>query len=505
MSALSDAIARSFATGEPERQAVSPLRALGRRQLSGFEVLAQSVATTAPAVSMVVLPVTMFTHQMLLSGVVTIVVATVVITLIAVCVSQFTRRMAAAGGIYSFVFQGLGTRAALTAGVAMLTKYVGSAVMTLYHGGQAVITTLGFLGLEMRGPADRVLIYAGIALVILGCLVRGVRFAALAILAIETCSLLFIVGLMVVTGAGGQHAVVPPEDSSSHGLLTMALVAVFALAGFESATFFGPEAKRPLATVTRTVLLTPMICGALFIFAGWAAWSGRADTLVNAYLHGTSTGVAPAVVIALNIGLGTSWLASAMASSNAASRLVYSMGVESVVPRLFARVQRGYRTPYAALALIVCTVCVGAATFGIVGKSTAFGHVQLAARTAVIAAYVLVAVASVQFLRRIQEHTALTLCAGVAGSAAGGTVLTYLLFTTASHGLVMVPAVMLTLLLSGSAWHLFLQWHHPASLMSIGVFDSAETEDVLPGAGVFATDATGNLALTASARTHEMR
>ncbi|QHE68201.1 APC family permease [Rhodococcus sp. WAY2] len=505
MSALSDAIARSFATGEPERQAVSPLRALGRRQLSGFEVLAQSVATTAPAVSMVVLPVTMFTHQMLLSGLITIVVATVVVSLIAVCVSQFTRRMAAAGGLYSFVFQGLGTRAALTAGVAMLTKYVGSAVMTLYHGGQAVITTLSFLGLEMRGPADRVLIYAGIALVILGCLVRGVRFAALAILAIETCSLLFIVGLMVVTGAGGQHAVVPPEGSSSHGLLTMALVAVFALAGFESATFFGPEAKRPLATVTRTVLLTPMICGALFIFAGWAAWSGRADTLVNAYLHGTSTGVAPAVVIALNIGLGTSWLASAMASSNAASRLVYSMGVESVVPRLFARVQRGYRTPYAALALIVCTVCVGAATFGIVGKSTAFGHVQLAARTAVIAAYVLVAVASVQFLRRIQEYTALTLCAGVAGSAAGGTVLTYLLFTTASHGLVMVPAVMLTLLLSGSAWHLFLQWHHPASLMSIGVFDSAETEDVLPGAGVFATDATGNLALTASARTHEMR
>lgn len=80
MSALSDAIARSFATGEPERQALSPLRALGRRQLSGFEVLAQSVATTAPAVSMVVLPVTMFTHQMLLSGLITIVVATVVVS-----------------------------------------------------------------------------------------------------------------------------------------------------------------------------------------------------------------------------------------------------------------------------------------------------------------------------------------------------------------------------------------------------------------------------------------
>ncbi|MDH6286741.1 APC family permease [Rhodococcus sp. NM-2] len=500
MSALSDAIARSFATGEPERQAVSPLRALGRRQLSGFEVLAQSVATTAPAVSMVVLPVTMFTHQMLLSGLITIVVATVVVSLIAVCVSQFTRRMAAAGGLYSFVFQGLGTRAALTAGVAMLTKYVGSAVMTLYHGGQAVIATLGFFGLELREPAERLVVYAGIAIVILGCLVRGVRFAALAILAVESCSLLFIVGLMIVTGAGGQHAAVPPSDSA-YGPLLMTLAAVFALAGFESATFFGPEAKRPLATVTRTVMLTPMICGGLFIFSAWAAWSGRTDTLVNAYLHGTGTGVAPAVVIALNLGLGTSWLASAMASSNAASRLLYSMGIERVVPRLFARVHRSYRTPYAALAVIVCAVCVGAATFAVVGKSTGFSHVQLIARTAVVAAYVLVAVASVRFLSRIGEHTPLVLSAGVAGSAAGGIVLAYMLFVNVAHGFAMVPTVVLTLLLSGSAWQLYLRWRHPASLRSMGVFDTAETDDVLPGAGVFATDAAGNLALTAAGRT----
>ncbi|MDJ0111068.1 APC family permease, partial [Rhodococcus erythropolis] len=136
MSALTEAIARSFTTREKQPPARSPLRALGRRQLSGAEVLAQSVATTAPAVSMVVLPVTMLTHGRLLSGMITIIAATVLVTLIAFCVSQFTRRMAASGGLHSFVFRGLGTRAALTTGIAMLVKYVGSAVMTLYHGGQ---------------------------------------------------------------------------------------------------------------------------------------------------------------------------------------------------------------------------------------------------------------------------------------------------------------------------------------------------------------------------------
>lgn len=82
-SALADAIARSFAHGEPERSVVSPLRALGRRQLSGWEVLAQSVATTAPAASMVLLPAAMLTHHALVSGLVAVVAATVFITMIA--------------------------------------------------------------------------------------------------------------------------------------------------------------------------------------------------------------------------------------------------------------------------------------------------------------------------------------------------------------------------------------------------------------------------------------
>jgi amino acid transporter len=110
--------------------------ALGRRRLSGIEVLAQSVATTAPTASMVLLPVTMLTNQTLLAGLITIVVATVVISLIAWCVTQFTRRLAASGGLYTFAFQGMGTRAALTCGLAMLAKYLGSAALTMYHGGK---------------------------------------------------------------------------------------------------------------------------------------------------------------------------------------------------------------------------------------------------------------------------------------------------------------------------------------------------------------------------------
>ncbi|QKT09366.1 APC family permease [Rhodococcus sp. W8901] len=489
MSALTDAIARSFTVREPGRPALSPMRALGRRQLSGVEVLAQSVATTAPAVSMVVLPVTMLTHGHLLGGMLTILAATVAVTLIAFCLSQFTRRMAAAGGLHSFAFRGSGSRAALTAAVAMLVKYVGSAVMTLYHGGQAVIALFAFAGIGAPAP----IVYPVLAVCILLCLVRSVRFAAIAILAIETCSLAFIVGLMLFGDSASQVAIVPP--TSGHGMLALMLAALFALAGFESAAFFGPEARRPLVTVTRTVLLTPVICGSLFVLAGWSAWTGRSDTLVNAYLHGTATGVSPLVVIVLNVGLCCSWLASAMASSNAASRLVYSLGVERVLPSWCARVHHSFRTPDVALTLVVGVVLLGGGTFAIFGTGVVFGDLRLVVRGAVIVAYVVVAVASVRFLSRIGEQTPGVLAAGALGSGAGVAVLGYLLYVNMIDASYVVPIAVIVILASGLSWRAHLRRRRPDALLRMGAFDSAETADVLPGAGLFAADATGETIL----------
>ena len=83
------------------------------------------MATTAPAASMVVLPVAMLQTGDLFTGLLTVSGATVLIMLVALCVTQFTRRQAAAGGLYSFVFQGLGTPAALATGVAILVKFLG--------------------------------------------------------------------------------------------------------------------------------------------------------------------------------------------------------------------------------------------------------------------------------------------------------------------------------------------------------------------------------------------
>ncbi|MFD6464172.1 APC family permease, partial [Streptomyces roseolus] len=334
--------------------------------------------------------------------------------------AQFTRRLAASGGLYTFVFQGLGTRMALTCGVGLLVKYLGSAAITMYHGGQAAIAAAAQLGIVVRGWGIGA-VYLTVAVVIGCALIRGVRFAAVVILAVEGCSLAFITGLMLVSPA---IAPVTPPAPPGPGVLFVAMSALFALAGFESAAVFAPETRRPLATVTRVVLVTPVLCGSLFIFAAWAAWTGRAGALVGAYLHGTAAGVSPAVVVLLNAGLTCSWFGSAMASSNAASRLVYSMSLEGVLPRALTRVHARLRTPHVALVVIVTLVTAGGLSFAVLDGVPA--PAKTAVRTALVAAYILLAVAAVRFLRRIHELSRADWYAGWAGAAVLSATLGYL-------------------------------------------------------------------------------
>lgn len=489
--ALTEAIARSFTHREPDRRAVSPLCHLGRRRLSGWEVLAQSVATTAPAASMVLLPTAMLTSQALVSGVIAVVAATVFVTLIAWCVSQFTRRMVAAGGLYAFVAQGLGARAALVTGVAVAIKYLGSGAVTLYHGGQAVVAVAAQCGVQVPGAATT-MIHAAIAAVILVALMRGVRFAAVTILVIEVCSLVFIIGSMTVSGTDTTPTQALP-DTGSGALLPVVLTVLFALAGFESATFVAPEARRPMITVTRTVLVTPVICGVLFVFAGWAAWSGRADTLVGAFLHGTASGASPLLVVLLHLGMGCSWLASAMASSTAASRLLHSMGVEGVLPGALAVVHRDLRTPWVALAVSTTVLGGCAAALAVSGQVPEWARVTL--RVVLLVTYVLLAVAAVVFLARIRELTGPGAwgcgTAAVAGTLAAG----YVVGGRAFDGHLDALFVMLAVPAAASLWYLYLRHRAPVPLAAVGVFDTPESHDVLPGAGVFAENTRGTLSL----------
>lgn len=501
--ALRAAIARAHNADGPRERIYSPLRALGRGRLSLLDLIGQSLSTIAPATGMVFIAMWMSTHDPGTAGVLVIAGTTAVVALVALCITQFTRRLAAAGSLYSFVSQGLGARAALTTGAALIVGYLGISISVSSQAARSLLDIATLAGFRFDGTAARLVVIAVLAAAVGAITVRGVRFATRAILVVEIVSLALIVVIMIgtPTDAGGAAATPPPTPVSF--LPFLAMLTVLSMAGFESAAFFGPEARRPLTNVTRTVLITPVVVGALFVFAAGAALLGHGSVIVGAYFDGTASGASWTVVLAVKVGMACSWFASTLGCAQAGSRLLYSMGVERVVPTALSQVHRRFRTPHPAVALFTTASAIGAAAYALCagGDSATFDAVV---EVGLVAAYTLVAFASLLFLRRIGEHTGATRTAAVFVAGLGTGLLMFLVADGILHGAWLVPAALAVVGWSGAVWHGVLRRARPASLTTVGVFDSVETDDLLPGAGQLVMGADGRRHIVATSG-HDLR
>ncbi|MGW0025819.1 APC family permease [Rhodococcus sp. NPDC003383] len=485
--ALAAAIARSR-NSEPKAPPVfSPLRALGRRQLSQIDLIGQSLSTIAPATGMIFIAAWIITAEPGFAGLAAIVGTTAVVVAVASCITQFTRRLAAAGSLYSFAFHGLSRRATLTVGAALLLGYLGISISVLANSAVSLLGIGTALGIDLPGTAPLLVTTALVAGTVALITVRGVRFATRAILVVEACSLVLI-GVLMVAGPDLDETVGTPAISGT--LPFLAMLVVFSMAGFESAAFFGAEARRPLTIVSRAVLVTPMVCGAAFVFAGWAAMSGHADAVVAAYFDGTASGASLGMVIAVKVGVTCSWLASTLGCAQAGSRLLLAMGIEGTAPRSLSRVHRRLRTPYVAVGWFSLASVTGACVYLLVfvADSTPF---ESFVEVAIVIAYTLLAVSCLRFLRRIGEDAPSTtaLSAGIALVGAG--LLAYLVVDGVTHGSWAMPVAVLIVGVSGTIWAWLLRRLRPESLTTMGTFDSIETIDLLPGSGELVLDDDG--------------
>lgn len=487
--ALRAAIARAQNAEEEGDPVYSPLRGLGRRRLTPIDLLGQSLSTIAPATGMVFIAFWMITYNPGYAGLAAIAATTAAVFLVAFCITAFTRRLAAAGSLYSFVFQGSGTKAALAAGTALVLGYLGISVSVLAQAVPSLLDTLSIIGPNLEGRVASVGVTILIALTVAWIAIRGARFATRAILVIESCSLVLIIAVMLTTRTGTVTAVSLPNSSLSV-VPFLAMLTVLSMAGFESAAFFGPEAKRPLIAVTRTVLISPIICGVLFVFAAWAAMTGHGATIVGAYFEGTASGASSGVVLAVKIGMTCSWLACTLGCAQAGSRLLYSMGVERVLPAALARMHRRFRTPYIAVLAFVVVSMIAVLGFSdaVLDGSGPFDGVV---ETALVCAYGLVAFASWKFLHRIGEHTTVTRLCTVSVSVMGVGLLVYIIVDGIAHGIWALPIAVGAVAVSGALWSAVLRWVRPESLQTVGAFDTVETMDLLPGSATLLIDEDG--------------
>lgn len=440
---------------------------------------AQAVSVVAPSPGM--MSATAMVTAVGAAAVPVIGLATLAMMLVGLAVSQFARRMAAAGSLYTYVSKGLGPAAGFVTGCALILAYGSLVVICLLGSGRRVV---GFLTEAGAVPADHggapaLLVTAVLGAVMTAIVVRGIRVSAALTLLLEAGSVVAVLTGLIFAAYHGTPGGPPPSTLDTGVFAATLLTGIRALVGFESGCALSVEARKPFAVVPRVVLWTPVACGALFALAAVLHLIGIARG--DAAARVPSPPFLPELV---QLGLASSLFACAMASMNAVVRVLFSMGRERVTPPALGRTHARYRSPYvAAYAMVPLAVGVPLALLVLgVPSRRVTGWLGLLTVLAFLVAYLLVCLAVTPFLHRIGEATASATGVAVLAAAVIAGSLVLMVRAGLNDGLGWLVAVFVALLGLGLLWLQRVRRRAPHRVRAMGFFDEATPEDILPGA-----------------------
>jgi len=487
------ALERAIARPDPVHDfgARSPLYGLDRRSVGFFDVLAQSVAAVAPAAAAT-------TVVLLVAGVspsatvLSIVLAAVLSLLVARTISQFARRLAAAGSTYTYTARGLGRGAGLAAGAAILVGYGAIAMFALLGGAYYVTFLLESAWPAMGGPGTLAAVLAAEAAFVAVVLVRGIRISSRIALVVEAISVALIAVLLVVLLA--RIGPIDPAQVLGLGafdpaaLAAGSVIALTAFVGFESASTLGVEARAPLRNVPRAIVWTVILSGGLYLLAAVAQVAGF--DAIGAPLESSASPINQLAAayglggwgVVADIGIAASFLACAIGSTTALTRVLFTMGRDGVLAAPAGRAHPRFGTPIGAVALAFPVISGVPFLLLMSGFDIRDAmHVTIAVGGAgYIVAYILVCVAAPVFLRRIGEVTlGATVEASVSAAVLTGALVAFFAVDAAS-GSVAVWVVLAVAALAVVGVLLRLRGGTP-SLERIGSYDEPVASQVLGG------------------------
>lgn len=322
--------------------------------------------------------------------------------------AELTSAMPMAGGEHVFTRRAFGAGGAFVCTWALLLAYV----TVVGFEAVALGTALEYLWPELRGPAlwrvagqdvylGWIAIGSGMALLLIVVNVRGVRPAA--ILQTAVTGAILASGLFFATGTlatGDPGHLVPWFGDSATGWLAVLIMVPTIYVGFDVIPQAAEEIDLPprdigvlivFAVVLAMLFYLLMILGVALSFP---RDSLGALPLPTADAAATSWGGAwagTAMVLGGIAGILTSWNAFLVG----ASRVVWSLAEDGLLPRALAALHPRYRTPHRAIVLIGAAACISP----FFGRTTLVWLID-AGSFALIIAYALVTLAFLRLRRR---------------------------------------------------------------------------------------------------------
>jgi len=466
---------------------------LRRDSLGLPELVFHAVTHIAPATSVVLMLPTIAQHAGPAMPI-SLLLSTIVCLSIGSTVYEFSRYVPSSGSYYSFATRGLGSRAGFVATWSYLIYEI--------IGAAACIGFIGYLLSDMLGAAFHISIPWWLLAVAMNSLIwwlthRGVRISARVTALLGGAELLIMLALgvtfLVHPGRGSSYvAPLTPASSPTHfeGILAGMVFSILALSGFESPAPLAQEARLPSRSIGRAIMASLIVVGSFYIFMAYASAIGWGTSDMEGFASNPNPFYALGhslwgarwwfVVLAIvNSAIGTG-----IASTNVASRVMYTMGRAGTLPSAFGRVHAVHQTPATAIAISQILGMIAILLVGLLLRPEyIFAFLGTVATLAIIVLYVMANLALTPYMHR-EQRPRFAVWRHVLLPGLATLVLLPVLFVTVyptpAWPYNLTPYIFAVLLASGFGYMQWREWCTPGALQNAAMMVIRGSETKLP-------------------------
>lgn len=343
----------------------SPLQcSLKEGVLSGLETLAQSIAGIAPSATPGILLPIVFAFAG--NGAwLCYLLATIGILFTARCINVFASRQSCPGSLYTFTAQGLGHRAGVMCGWAILFAYVlCTAACLVEFALYAISLYQQLLGEQNLLPSNifNLLLVLTCALTIFFIAWKNIKMSAILMLRLEFFSIAMILLVVILSfihfGFKPDLAQIQLHAVSPDQIRLGLVMAIFGFVAFESSATLGKEASQPLKTIPRAITQSVLLSGIFFVLTAYCLVMVFHDSTLplskseTPLLFASTRLGLPILGQLINLGIMLSFFAAGLANLNAGARSLYKMSVNGLLPSFIAKTHKTNQTPHIALAIV---------------------------------------------------------------------------------------------------------------------------------------------------------
>src|SRR3954453_23894224 len=267
---------------------------------------------------------------------------------------RFTRRMASAGGLYTYIARGINPSAGFLGGWLYGSAFAVGISFVLVIGAFFMSTAMtAHTGIDW-GWYPWFFIFLG-ALALLAFLdIRISTRLQLVAAAVGVGAILLLAIVIAAKGGDSGLSIQPlnPARATSTSNLFLAVVLTFTgFIGFEAAAVLGEEAADPLRAIPRAILTAVLVALVYYVFVTWAMAVGFGDAAKwakdPAPLDTRATQyVGNWLAVIIDFSVAASGFIAALAGTHLTARTAFAMGREGGLPRVFAYTHPKYRTPW---------------------------------------------------------------------------------------------------------------------------------------------------------------